>query len=156
MFLDRTQLRHTHLVGLPWMSDQLVVEIATYTKKKHTHNGRTSIFWAEFESAIAATKRPHERSGHCNMIPHTWRKTFKTMCRGLYTTMQCMTQYNMIALNIVHNNGLNSTTNSNIRFMCGSVSRDSSVNIGLLLARRSGDWISVGTRISAHVQSGPI
>ena len=55
-FLDHTHT-HTHPVGLPRTSDQLVAEAATYT----THNKpkiRTSKTSGRFEPVIAAIKYP--------------------------------------------------------------------------------------------------
>jgi hypothetical protein len=49
-------IRHTHPVGLLWMSDQLVAEAATFTTH-NKHNRRKSISSAKFEPEIPAIER---------------------------------------------------------------------------------------------------
>ena len=54
MFLDYTELDiHTNPVRLPWTSDELDAEAATYL----THNRRTSMSSARFELAMPVTKQ---------------------------------------------------------------------------------------------------
>ena len=51
---------HTHTPdGLLWMSDQLVVETATYPTCNQ-HKRRTSMMSVGFEYAISGIKRPHD------------------------------------------------------------------------------------------------
>ena len=49
-------IRHTHPVGLPWTSNQLVADAATYTTNTKR---RTSMLSVGFEPAIPAIKRLH-------------------------------------------------------------------------------------------------
>ena len=55
-FLDHTQ-PHTHPVGLPWTSDQLEAEAATYTIH-NTHNRRRSTRDSNPQSQKASGRRP--------------------------------------------------------------------------------------------------